>query len=92
MSCCLQDHGAEERSEAALVLSMLITASVQLIPPDLPALRYVIKTCLFFEVRSLDQLWCRAALGLNTTICLLLEVPGLRILMLCGSSFLTSNS
>ena len=71
---------------------MLITASVQLIPPDLPALRYVRKTCLFFEVRSLDHFWCCAALGLGTTCCPLQAAPGLKVLMLCGNLLLTSTS
>ena len=44
-------QGPLERSEAATVLDMLVTASMQLSPPDIPALYYVAQTAALLEVR-----------------------------------------
>ena len=45
-----KDHTNEERREAAAVLSLLVTAELQIEPPDPEAFRYILQTCCYFEV------------------------------------------
>ena len=40
-----------EHAEAALALDLLVTASMQVAPPDLPALAYVARTAALLEVQ-----------------------------------------
>ena len=42
-----------EHNEAAIVLDLLITASMQVVPPDLPALAFVARTAALLEVSAL---------------------------------------
>ena len=44
--------GPLERAEAAAILEMLVTASMRLTPPDVPALYYVAGTAALLEVCS----------------------------------------
>ena len=47
-----KDHTNEERQEAAAVLMLLVTAELQIEPPDPEAFRYILQTCCYFEVRT----------------------------------------
>lgn len=47
-----KDHTNEERQEAAAVLMLLVTAELQIEPPDPEAFRYILQTCCYFEVRA----------------------------------------
>lgn len=62
-----KDHTNEERQEAAAVLMLLVTAELQIEPPDPEAFRYILQTCCYFEVRTrfvyvlvgvTGNLWC----------------------------------
>lgn len=45
-----KDHSNEERREAAAVLTLLLSAELQIEPPDPEAFRYILQTCCYFEV------------------------------------------
>ena len=45
--------GFAERSEAAAVLELLLSSSLQVLPPDAAALRYVARTAALIEVLPL---------------------------------------
>lgn len=45
-----KDHSNEERREAAAVLTLLLSAELQIEPPDPEAFGYILQTCCYFEV------------------------------------------